>query len=331
MSEHSYTGARESAIVLRKLIYMLGSHPLPEQFPAALVVGPLAVSVDCKEFLLACTGERTDTPIPQLCSSEYLMPIADEARKYVVGKVALGRMRVGGISIDASVDAKNHREVQVSLNEGNAQAVLASHEEDGWLFTDTAITDEVIGVPAEGLQYRVSEEYDASRLAVLGGAGEIRMGLKPGKTIRLSGLVSKEPTCRNGNLAVANFAGSIYLPRDANVQYSIRTTTGDVLGDIMHLGTIKSEIGNIAINCNKGLLIGFRGESDVYGMKRMYSPKKTRHGFHWYRTVQTPGGTVLLRSETGLIIVGDIDHPIPQANAEPTCGHKIVRRRYFGM
>lgn len=323
--------ASDCAFVLNKFIYTLGGSPLPVRFPAAIMVGPLAVSVDGNEFLVAHNSKETQSLTPQLLSEECAGHIPEERLHYFLGKVALGRMTFGGISIDAMIDPKtDQRKVQVSLKDGRATAVLASHDEDGWLFNDAAITDGVIGVPAEGLQYLVREEYDASRLWVSGGAGEIRMRLKPGRNIRLVGLVSGEPSCRNGRLEVANFAGTIFLPRDANVEYRIRTTTGDVLGDVMHSGVIKSEIGNIAINCENGVSVGVRGESTVYGMRKRYAPKKTRPGFCWYRTVQNPVSTVLLHSETGHIIVGTVDSPIPQAIAVPTCGYKIVRRRYFG-
>ena len=308
---------------------MLGGSPVPSEFPAAIIAKHVAVSVDGTEFLLAHDTKETESPNFQLHSWEDALRIPAERPHYFLGKVALGTMKSGGITIDAMIDSKtDQRRVQVSLKECNTKTVLGSLNEEGWVYNDSAIADGQIGVPSEGLLYQIREDYFASNLEISGGAGEIKMLRKPGKTIRLNGLVSKEPECENGRLTIANFAGTIFLPSDENVQFNIRTITGDVLGNVLHSGMIQSEIGNIAINCETGVSVGVQGKTEIYGMKKMYG-HKTELRMSWYRTPQTPVQNVRLLSETGHIIVGTSDSPIPQANMALGCGYKQTRCKKY--
>ncbi len=99
-----------------------------------------------------------------------------------------------------------------------------------------------------GLESEVNKAYDGVKMVFVDNSIEdLILGLSQDGKVYVKGNVRSHTLNPNGTLEITGLEGKLSLPKDYSVQFSIKTSSGDVTGDVAHHGIIETTLSSIMV------------------------------------------------------------------------------------
>jgi hypothetical protein len=162
-----------------------------------------------------------------------------------------------------------------------------------------------MSVGCDTLQDEIDEEYDnVKRINLKESINDINLGISDNNKVRIKGTTSEKPELKDGILYIERLDGKLSLPRNSHeIEIDIKTSTGDIKGDIAHSGRIRTSTGDIDLKLFAPLEIHVETSTGDINVDGMIS--KGRSNF--IPPNVKPVGTLLIETSTGDI---DIEYMI---------------------
>lgn len=253
----------------RKLI--INGVELPEEFSGGSVINNVAISSDGRRYAAVTRyGDVVTGEIP----ADGRIEVDGTVINYKKGS---GRgVRISGSHVQMSSSSGG----SVVISGGGCQASIGG---------------------GSNLEYEIDEGYDnVTKVTLKESVNDVNLGLSDDGKVYVKGNTSAEPTHQSGRLFVDGLEGKLSVPKsNPELELDIKTSAGDVDGEIAHKGRIRTSAGDITLELYSPITLETStsaGDVRVKGMisddRGVYTPPNAK-----------PLGTLILETSAGNIKV----------------------------
>lgn len=241
---------------------------LPEDFNVGSVINNIAISADGKKYAAITKGRGV-----------VIADIPADGRINVDGTM-INYRRSGGISVSGS-------NIQMSSISGGSVVISGSGGQ--------------ISIGGRNLEYEIDRGYEEiNRLVLKESANDVNLSLSEDRKVYVKGNTCAEPLCKDGRLSIDGLEGKLLVPKSSTeLELDIKTSAGDIDGEVAHKGRIRTSAGDITIELYAPVSLEVStsaGDISVRGMicegDGRYSPPNAK-----------PLGTLVLETSAGDIEV----------------------------
>ena len=130
-----------------------------------------------------------------------------------------------------------------------------------------------ISIGGSDLEFEIDKGYErVNRVSLKESANDINLALSPDDKVYVKGLTSGEPEYHGERLFVDGLKGTLSLPKlNLNLEMDVRTSAGDVDGEVAHKGRIRTSAGDISIELYAPLTVEANTSAGEVRVKKMIS------------------------------------------------------------
>lgn len=232
--------------MFRKARTIINGIELPEEFSGSSVINNIAISPRGR-FAYVKDGNIITGDIPddgKLDIDGNVLTIKKGIKDFNIGSMSAGRriFSTGSISIGSS-------DIQV----GSSSISIGRDK-----------------------QYEIDEVYNnAAKVTLKDSANDIHLLLSKDNSVSIKGLTDTKPEFKDKNLFIDGLEGTLGLPKNViDLEVNIRTSAGDIEGDIAHKGRLRTSAGDIDLELYAPLILEISTSAGDINVEKMISNGK---------------------------------------------------------
>lgn len=262
--------------MFRKVRTVINGIELSDDFSGASVINNIAISSDGKRYAVIKNGNVIYGDVP-LDGKLNINDTVINLQRGVNHIFNIGNMYAGRSIISDG---------NISINSGSIEG------------GNITISGENICIGRK-LLYEINESYEfIKKVSLKETSNDINLVLSNDSKVYVDGLTSTKPECRDGRLFIDNFQGMLKLPRNLE-EINIKTSSGDISGNIAHSGSIKTSSGDVNLSLHIPLIVEVSTSSGDIDVENMISKG---HGVYVPPNAK-PGDTLTIDTSSGDVCV----------------------------
>ncbi len=240
--------------MFRKKRINLNGIELPEEFSGSNIINNVAISKDGNQYAyVSNSGDLMTGKMPE------------DGKLEIEGTVINYKKGSGLNDINISGRGK-------SINISGSHISMSSIGGTGSVVISGGSSCISIGGGSD-LEYEIDKSYDSvNKVSVKESSNDIELGLSSDTKVYVQGQTSAEPEYKSGRLFVERLEGKVSLPKtESSVELDIKTSSGDIDGDVAHAGRIRASSGDITLKLYAPLTVEVLTSSGDIDVKKMIS------------------------------------------------------------
>jgi DUF4097 and DUF4098 domain-containing protein YvlB len=122
-------------------------------------------------------------------------------------------------------------------------------------------------------QYEIDEVYNnVVKITLKNGTNDLCLLLSKDNSVSVKGLIDTKPEFKDRNLFIDRLEGTLRLPKNViGLEINIRTSVGDIEGDIAHKGRVVTSTGDIDLELYAPLTLKISTSTGDINVEKMIS------------------------------------------------------------
>ncbi|HLC56159.1 MAG TPA: hypothetical protein VJJ23_02875 [Candidatus Nanoarchaeia archaeon] len=156
-------------------------------------------------------------------------------------------------------------------------------------------------VSGNDLEFKIDQAYvNVNKVSLKESARDINLGLCYDVNVYVKGFTNNEPEYKENRLFIDGLEGTLLLPKpNLGLDIDIKTSAGEVKGDVAHKGIIRTSAGDISIDLYAPLTIEANTSAGDVNVRKMISEGRGVYS----PPNQSSLGTLILETSAGDVTV----------------------------
>jgi len=280
--------------MFRKKRTKINGVTLPEEFSGANIINNVAITEDGTKYAYVSrsgdlmTGEMPEDGKLNVDGTEIHFKKGSGMSSVNIGGRGRSVNIGGGVKVNYPEGSDRARSVNIGGGfqfDGVSGSIIVSGGNSN------------ISIGGSNLAYEINEGYDSvNKVTLKENSHIVRLGLSSDDKVYVKGSTNAKPEYKSGRLFVDGLEGKVSLPKtNPNLELDIKTTSGDIDGDVAHPGRIRATSGDISLRLHAPLTVEVStssGDIDVTKMisegRGIFSPPNVK-----------PTGTLYVEASSG--------------------------------